>query len=719
MATLSGFLERTIYRNDETYFMVGRIRCDDGMTHTFTCTIPQVSENERLRMDGEWVETKYGSQFKVASYEVIAPTTRAGILRFLSSGLIKQIGPATADKIVAMFGENSLDIIDREPDRLVEIPGISAKKAVIISASYQERRTVAKVMAFLQGYNIGPGTAARICQKYGNDATTVVKSNPFRLVEEIHGIGFRTADRIAAAVGIALDSPQRIRAAILYCLEQGQQAGHVFLPTGELFSQVIGICAPTSPCIDLLSAQLHALTSSAQIILEQDEVHIEIAYLSSLYNAEKFTAEKLLSLSCELIKFSETQIPSTLLDILSADQACAVNRAHESGVLVITGGPGTGKTTTLKTLVNLLCAQGLDVVLAAPTGRAAKRMSEAVGKPAKTVHRLLEYTPNGEAGRFQRNASNPLDGDAIIIDEASMMDIVLFSDFLRAIRQGCRLIIVGDVDQLPSVGAGNVLRDIIASGIVPVARLTQVFRQANTSAIIQSAHLINAGTMPITDSPRSDFCYIDQKDPEVAAELIIDLCARRLPLYRGKDPLDDIQVITPMRNGTLGVQNFNTQLQARINPPSLQKAEVRYGKTVFRIGDKVMQTRNNYQKEIFNGDIGRVTTFNVADMTMFVRYTDAREVEYHLPRDLDELILAYAITVHKSQGSEYPVVIVPISTQHYIMLQRNLLYTAITRAKELVVVVGEKKALAIAIKNNEVRARHSRLEKRLHGTAVQ
>lgn len=716
LTTLTGVLEKTIYHSDETYFTVGRIRCDDGTTHTFTCSLPQLNESERLRLVGDWVETKYGPQLKVTGCEIVAPTTIVGVLRFLSSGLIKQIGPTTAQKIVARFGESSLTVIDQEPERLVEIAGISAKRATIISVSYQERRTVAKIMSFLQGHNIGPGTAAKIYKKYGDNATAVIEENPYRLAEEVHGIGFRTADRIAAATGtIALDSPQRIRAALLYQLEQAQQEGHTFLPVGELFARTAEICAPTAPCATLMNAQLRALAATQKrIVLEVDDVHVEIAYLYALYHAERFVADKLLTLTnCQPIALK------TLNQALSADQSRAVEQAHAHGFLVITGGPGTGKTTTIKSLVDLLGAQGLTVMLTAPTGRAAKRMTEATGKVAKTVHRLLEYTFSGESGHFQRNADNPLDADVVIVDEASMMDIVLFSHLLRAIPQGCRIIIVGDVDQLPSVGPGTVLRDIITSSVIPVAYLTQIFRQAQMSAITRSAHLINAGQMPVLDEPRSDFCFMEHSDPESAAELIIDLCARRLPPYRAKDSSDDIQVITPMRNGKLGVENLNVQLQGRINPPSPSKAEVRFGKTTFRVGDKVMQIRNNYQKEVFNGDIGIVTAFNAEDMTMFIRYADAREIEYQLPRELDELVLSYAITVHKSQGSEYPVVVMPVTTQHYVMLQRNLLYTAITRAKDLVVVVGEKKALAIAIKNNEVRARHSRLEKKLHGTAVQ
>ncbi len=717
MPTLIGTLEKTIYHNNETYFTVGIICCDDGRTHTFTCNLPQLNENERLQLDGEWVETKYGPQLKARNCEIIAPTTIVGISRFLSSGLIKQVGPSTAEKIVKKFGENSLNIIDQAPERLVEVSGISAKKAALISASYQERRGIANILSFLQGHNIGPGTAARIHQKYGDKTVVVVKENPYRLAEEIHGIGFRTADRIAAATGtIALDSPQRIRAALLYQLEQAQLEGHAFLPVSDLFVRVAEICAPTAPCVTLMDAQLQALASQQMVVLETDDAHERIVYLRAIHQAEKFVADKLHALARE---HAILTLPTTTNHTLSADQLRAVECAHLHGLLVITGGPGTGKTTTIKTLADLLEGQGLTIMLAAPTGRAAKRMTEATGRNAKTVHRLLEYAFDGDAGYFQCNTENPLNGDIVIVDEASMMDIVLFSHLLRAIPQGCRLIMVGDVDQLPSVGPGNVLRDIIASGVIPVVYLTQIFRQAQASAITRSAHLVNAGSMPVLDEPRSDFCFMDQSDPEIAAELIIDLCARRLPSYRGKDPLDDIQVITPMRNGKLGVENLNTQLQARINPPSPHKTEARYGKGMFRTGDKVMQIRNNYQKEIFNGDIGRITGFNTEDMIMFVRYADAREIEYNLPRDLDELVLSYAITVHKSQGGEYPVIVVPVSMQHYIMLQRNLIYTAITRAKELVVAVGEKKALAIAVKNNKVRARYTNLKKRLRGTAAQ
>ncbi|NLN06731.1 MAG: ATP-dependent RecD-like DNA helicase [Firmicutes bacterium] len=721
MQSLEGTIERITYYNDETLFMVARVRTDDERLVTVIGNMPRFNVGERLSLQGEWVQHKdFGLQFKAARYELDAPHTEKGIRNFLASGLIRGVGPATAEKIVAHFGLDALQVITATPERLCEVDGIGEKKAKMIAESLKERQEVMKVMAFLQSYGVGIGYAARIYRRYGEETIAKVSENPYRLAEEVFGVGFKTADKIALAMGLAANSPHRIRAAIVFYLNEAQEQGHVYLPKPELIKRICEALSTADAQVteEQVLQQLNRLVQGRQLILEEAEGE-EAVFTAPLYHAECYVAKRLLSLAESRLAVGPVNFAGLEAGgiSLAEEQRQAVRQAAEAGLLVITGGPGTGKTTTIRALLALFQQNGLEVLLAAPTGRAAKRMTEATGMEAKTIHRLLEYAPvQGEASgfAFQRTEERPLEAHAVIIDEMSMVDLPLFYHLLRAIPAGCKLILVGDMDQLPSVGPGNVLRDIIASGAVPAVRLQHIFRQSAHSMIVSNAHAVNCGRMPRLRGSE-DFFFLQEDEPEKVLQLILDLCCRRLPQFKNKDPIDDIQVLTPMRRTVLGVDNLNHHLQKTLNPGAPQKTELRHGAVTFRLGDKVMQIRNNYQKEVFNGDVGRITYINSDDGEMFVAFPDVggpREVIYD-QTELDELVLAYATSVHKSQGSEYPVVVMPVVTQHFIMLQRNLLYTAITRAKELVVLIGTKKALAIAVHNNKVETRYTRLAARL------
>jgi exodeoxyribonuclease V alpha subunit len=721
MESLEGTLERITYYNEDTLFMVARLRSDDEQLHAIIGNLPRLSVGERLVLQGEWtVHRDYGRQFKVYRYETQAPHNEKGIRNFLASGLIKGVGPATAEKIVEHFGLEALDIIAGEPERLCEIPGIGEKKAAVIAESLQERQQIIKVMTFLQSYGVSVGYAARIYRRYGDDTVAIVSENPYRLASEVFGIGFKTADKIALEMGLAPNSPHRLRAAILFQLMQAQEQGHVFLPLEELCQQVAAALVSKTETVttEMVKEEIEYLAEHRRLVLEQLE-EITAVYLTTLYQAECYVAARLLELADSRSLLQAVEPAALAADglTLAPAQQQAVQQAVEAGLLVITGGPGTGKTTTIRALITLFHRNGLEVMLAAPTGRAAKRMTEATGLEAKTIHRLLEYAQTegeGPGFAFQRHEERPLQAHAVIIDEASMVDLPLFYYLLKAIPEGCKLILVGDMDQLPSVGPGNVLRDLITSAVIPVVRLRQIFRQAEDSMIVTNAHRVNEGQLPLLNGS-SDFFFIQEADPDIILQQILQLCSVRLPRYKNRDPIDDIQVLSPMRRHRLGVEQLNIQLQATLNPPAPHKPELKLGHTTFRLGDKVMQIRNNYQKEVFNGDVGRITYINTDDGEMMVMYPDvggAREVFYE-QAELEELVLAYATSVHKSQGSEYPIVVLPVVTQHYILLQKNLLYTAITRAKELVVLIGTKKALGIAVRNNKVATRYSGLATRL------
>ncbi len=724
MQALEGSLERITYYNDSTMFMVARLRGNDDVLYTIIGNMPRFSAGERLRLQGDWRHhSEYGRQFQVSGYEIAMPHNILGIQRFLSSGLIKGVGPATAEKIVERFGMEALDVIEHNPIKLTEIEGIGEKKAAMIGASLQERLEVMNVMAFLQSYGVSTGYAGRIYKKYGDETVKVVSENPYRLAEDVFGIGFRTADKVALEMGISPDSPERIRAAILFLLNKAQDEGHIYLPQAELIKRIMTALTAEDSTLshESVEQQLGRLMREGQLVFDAEAE--DAVYLAPLYYAELYTAKRLREIAEFPPAYNNLELPSleNSEHSLAPEQREAVHSAINTGLLVVTGGPGTGKTTTICSLLSLFLGMGLEVMLAAPTGRAAKRMTEATGVEAKTIHRLLEFTNiEGKGYRFQRDEDRPLKAHVVIVDEMSMVDQALFYHLLKAIPSGCKLILVGDMDQLPSVGPGNILRDIISSGAVPVARLKQIFRQAGQSAIIANAHLVNTGQMPQLKDAANDFYFLNESEPEKILEKILDLCSRRLPEYKNKDAINDIQVLSPMRRNTLGVENLNLLLQRELNPAASHKPEMRSRNVVFRLGDKVMQIKNNYQKEVYNGDIGRITHINREDGEINVLFPDvggAREVVYD-QAELDELVLSYAVSVHKSQGSEYPIVVIPVVTQHYILLQRNLLYTAITRAKELVVLIGTKKALAIAVRNNKVEERYTRLAARLAAEAL-
>ncbi len=737
--TLTGVVERITFHNEENGYTVARVT-PEGKDYTVTVVGPMIGVNvgETIRCEGMWtVHPQYGRQFKAVRVETVYPATLAGIEKYLGSGLIRGIGPVTARRIVRKFGMDTLRVIEEEPDRLLEVLGVGPKRVAMIKAAWEEQREIKDVMVFLQSHGVSTGLAVKIYKQYGKEAIHVLQTDPYRLAREVYGIGFLTADKIARGLGIPEDAPERIAAAIAYLLSQeADKSGHVYLPRSELLQraqEILGV-----PPERILEA-IETLQEQGQIELEPiDEIMSEqgvpvravaeeqAVYLVPFHRAEIGVAHRLQRLldvpdanlfGSRLYMFHQFDWESAFAAVqqetgvrLNADQRRAVRTALTSPVSVLTGGPGTGKTTTVQTIIRFLEAAGARYLLASPTGRAAKRLSEATGRPAQTVHRLLEVSP-GEGLKFRRNETNPLDTDMVIVDEASMLDVLLMNHLLKAIPPGAHLLLVGDVDQLPSVGAGNVLRDIIQSGVVPVVTLQEIFRQPEGSYIIVNAHRINRGQMPIIDNKNArDFFLFKVDDPEVAAQLIVDLVQERIPRRFGLSP-QDIQVLSPMHRGPVGVGNLNLMLQEALNPPHPKKPERRTGGRVFRLGDRVMQIRNNYDKDVYNGDWGRIVKVDLELQQIWVDF-EGRRVPYSF-LELDELVHAYAISVHKSQGSEYPAVVVPVMTTHYIMLHRNLLYTAITRAKQLVVLVGEPRAIAIAVRNARPLARHSGLARRL------
>ncbi len=708
MVNIEGIVERITFRNEDNFYTVFKLLTDTGEIHTCVGNIPQIIVGEELKLTGEWSKhEQYGLQFNVESTFPITPSTLVGIERYLGSGLIKGIGPSTAKKLVEKFGLKTLDIIEKQPHRLLEVEGIGEKKSEIITQAFMAQKDIQDVMVFLQGSGITPTIAAKIYKVYGKESINLVRENPYRLADDIFGIGFKTADKIANNLGIRDDEPHRIRAGIRYALSQAIEQGHTFLPAQELLKAAKELLA-----IDVKESFLTELGKSKQLVIDAER-----CYLPSLFEAECAVARRLIALAKHLPALPfEVELDTDLS--LAPLQELAVKTAMQEKVLVITGGPGTGKTTITKVILAQWEKAGYKVLLASPTGRAAKRLSEATNRPAKTIHRLLEYGYGSTGMGFQKNENNKLKGDALVLDEFSMVDIRLMDSLLNALDEKMRLLFVGDCDQLPAVGPGNVLRDIIESGKIPVVKLTKVFRQKEQSQIIINAHRINQGLFPQIDN-HGDFVFMQRQDPGEIAALIIELVAQRLPNYIKKrfgleNAFDTIQVLTPMRKSETGVDNLNKLLQNRLNPEG-NKNEIRLGYRLFRENDKVMQIRNNYQKDIYNGDIGKITQIEPEEKTMEVLFNDENGDHYlkYEEDELDELTLAYATSVHKSQGSEYPVVVMPITTQHYMLLQRNLLYTGVTRAKKLVVLVGTKKALYICLKNNKTAKRYSFLEKRL------
>ena len=797
METLQGILERIVYENPDTGYTVGRLSArDHAELLTIVGNLASVNPGESILLQGEWIDNpKYGRQFQIEKYETILPANVVGLRKYLGSGLIKGIGPKMAALIVRKFGMDTMDVIENEPDKLARVPGIGRKRVEIIKEAWEAQREIKNVMLFLQSHDVSTAHAAKIYKTYGNDAIAIVTENPYQLADDIYGIGFVTADTIAQKLGMDKGAPQRVEAGIKYVLSQKADDGHVFQHHPELIEACQTMLEQESEAIE---QGIHALVEKEEIINpsfadfpgfnKQDDIsearseydirnqpsrtnneeempdadlkplptddrqlttdnHSAI-YLAPFYYAELGVANQFSRLltygESPAIDHTETDTSSSKIARLltqlenemriqfASQQREAIHTAMTARAMILTGGPGTGKTTTTVGMIRLFEAQGRHITLTAPTGRAAKRLSETTGGEAKTIHRLLEFSP--QINSFKRSRQNPLDTDVVIVDETSMVDLVLMNRLMQAVRPSTTVILIGDVDQLPSVGAGNVLKALIDSQKIPVIELTEIFRQAQESMIVTNAHRINKGDFPeLSGDADRNFFFIEEEDPEEITELISSLIADRLPQHYDYHPIDDIQLLCPMRRGTLGTENLNRRLQEVLNVEytpqknhPLEKA--RFGTRShssqashfgnqsataggFRVGDKVMQIRNNYDYDVFNGDIGRVVAIERIDKKVHIQYPD-KQVAYDTA-DLGELVLAYATTIHKAQGSEYPVVVIPLHTQHYLMLQRNLLYTGITRAKERVVIVGTKKALGICIRNNQVMERNSYLAERL------
>ena len=719
MEVLQGTIERVVFENVDNGYVIARLNSESlpGELITVVGNLASINPGESLLLKGLWVNNpKYGRQFKIEQYETVLPSTIIGLRKYLGSGLIKGVGPVMANRIVDKFGPDTLEIIENQPEKLSQVEGVGKKRIGIIKSAWSAQREIKNVMIFLQSHNVSTTHATKIYKTYQDQAIPVVKENPYRLADDIYGIGFKTADSIAQNLGVDNESPYRVQAGLKYVLSQKAEEGHVFLFRTELISTCQEILELSESAI---SEGISALIAAEDIISETIREE-EAIFLAPFYYAEVGIANIIgrmlqfppASLSQADFDRSIDQIQHSLAIHLANGQKKAIQTAVNSQVMVLTGGPGTGKTTTTLGMIRLLEKLGYRILLAAPTGRAAKRLSEATGREAKTVHRLLEFSPN--EGGFQRNRHNPLEADVVIVDEVSMIDLVLMNNLVKAVSQKTKLILIGDVDQLPSVGAGNVLKDMIASEVVDLVRLTEVFRQAQESMIITNAHQINSGQGPnLTGDASRDFFFIEVDDVDQVAEQIGQLVQSRLPKHYGFDPFNDVQVLCPMRRGVVGSENLNKLLQKLLNPPN--SGMINSG-SMFRVGDKVMQVRNNYEYDVFNGDIGRVEAVDQIDKVLQIRFPD-KIVDYDMA-DLNELVLAYATTVHKSQGSEYQAVILPLVTQHYIMLQRNLLYTGITRAKKIVVLIGSKRALNICVHNNKVTHRNTHLSARLQDRII-
>ena len=805
METLQGILERIVYESLDTGYTIGRLSArDHAELITIVGNLASINPGESLLLQGQWVDNpRYGRQFQIEKYETILPANVVGLRKYLGSGLIKGIGPKMATLIVRKFGMDTMDVIENEPEKLARVPGIGRKRVQIIKEAWEAQREIKNVMLFLQSHDVSTTHAAKIYKTYGNDAIPIVTEDPYRLADDVYGIGFVTADTIAQKLGIDKNAPQRVQAGIKYVLSQKADEGHVFQRRAELIEA----------CQTMLEQELGAIAQGIFDLIEKEEIinpgftdfsdadepvdvgeeqdtyeissqpsavscqedsdqhegstspenlctdnqqpttddHSAI-YLAPFYYAELGVANQFLRLlsgrrqhlNHGILKAEATytealiRLESDMRIRFATQQREAIYTAMTTPAMILTGGPGTGKTTTVVGMIRLFEAEGRRITLTAPTGRAAKRLSETTGREAKTIHRLLEFSPQNNG--FKRNRQNPLDTDVVIVDETSMVDLVLMNRLMQAIRPTTTVILIGDTDQLPSVGAGNVLRELIDSDKIPVIQLTKIFRQAQESMIVTNAHRINKGDFPeLTGDTDRNFFFMEEEDPEVIVELVCSLIADRLPQHYDYHPIDDIQLLCPMRRGMLGTESFNKRLQEVLNPEYITPAvshpleKSRFGvignrnslrhrqgpqsadrsRTAggFRIGDKVMQIRNNYDYDVFNGDIGRVLEIEHLDKKVYIQFPD-KQVAYDTA-DLGELVLAYATTIHKAQGSEYPAVVIPLHTQHYLMLQRNLLYTGITRAKECVVIVGTRRALGICIRNNQVMQRNSYLAERL------
>jgi len=717
---LTGLIERVTYHNPENGFAVLKVVVkgrQDLVTVVGSTT--SVSAGEHLEATGKWVvDREHGQQFKADQLKTTHPASADGIEKYLASGAIRSIGPKLAEKIVHIYKERTLEIFETAPDFLIHVKGIGRERVKRIKQSWQEQKEVRKIMLFLAEHGISSGRAVRIYRTYGQESIAKIKENPYQLADDIRGIGFKTADELAAKLGIDRNSPYRARAAVRYTLGELASQGHVAYPESGVVEHTTKLVQ-----IDQIIVEEAVRAAVAEKAVIREIVEGEAwPYLTALHRAEVGLAQSIHRIA------AATPHPMPKIDVekaiawvegklginLATGQQEAIRQAVQHKMLVITGGPGVGKTTLVRSILEIFTAKEMKCVLAAPTGRAAKRLAETTGRTAKTIHRLLEFDP--ATGEFKRNQQNPLKGDLFVLDEVSMVDVVLGHQFFRAVPAGACVILVGDVDQLPSVGPGSVLADLIASGVVPVVRLTEIFRQAAESEIVTAAYAINQGRMPNLKAPDEgliDFYFIESAEPEAIQDLIVRLVQERIPKRFGFDPKADIQVLTPMNRSVLGARNLNQVLQTALNPGDGGPEVQRFGWT-FRIGDRVIQTENDYNRDVFNGDLGIIEKINRIDQDMVVNF-EGRQVEYDFG-DLDELALAYVLSIHKSQGSEFPCVVIPVHTQHYMMLQRNLLYTAVTRGKKLVVVVGTKKALGMAVRRQDTARRYTALRKRLEGT---
>ncbi|WP_407839113.1 ATP-dependent RecD-like DNA helicase [Streptomyces sp. DSM 116496] len=731
-AVVEGVLERITYANEESGYTVARVDTGRGAGDLLTVvgSLLGAQPGESLRMEGRWgSHPQYGRQFTVENYTTLLPATIQGIRRYLGSGLIKGIGPKIADRIVEHFGLDTLDVIEEQPKRLIEVPGLGPKRTKLIGAAWEEQKAIKEVMVFLQGVGVSTSIAVRIYKKYADASISVVKNQPYRLAADVWGIGFLTADRIAQAVGIPHDSPDRVKAGLQYALSQSADQGHCFLPEDRLIADGVKLLQVDTglviDCLAELAADPEGVVRESVPDPQGGPDPLTAVYLVPFHRAELSLAGQVR----RLLNADEDRLPA-FRDVdwdkalgwlagrtgatLAPAQRDAVRLALTRRVAVLTGGPGCGKSFTVRSIVELARAKKAKVVLAAPTGRAAKRLAELTGAEASTVHRLLELKPGGDAA-YDRE--RPLDADLVVVDEASMLDLLLANKLVKAVAPGAHLLLVGDVDQLPSVGAGEVLRDLLAEGgPVPAVRLTTIFRQAQQSGVVTNAHRINTGLPPITDG-LPDFFLFPEEDTEEAGKLAVDVAARRIPARFGLDPRRDIQVLAPMHRGPAGAGNLNALLQQAITPARPNLPEKRFGGRVFRVGDKVTQIRNNYDKGangVFNGTVGVVTGLDLEEQRLTVRTDEDEEVAYEFA-ELDELAHAYAVTIHRSQGSEYPAVVIPVTTGAWMMLQRNLLYTAVTRAKKLVVLVGSRRALAQAVRTVSAGRRYTAVAPRLSG----
>ncbi|MFI1156541.1 ATP-dependent RecD-like DNA helicase [Streptomyces sioyaensis] len=730
-AVVEGVLERITYANEESGYTVARVDTGRGAGDLLTVVgaLLGAQPGESLRMEGRWgSHPQYGKQFTVENYTTVLPATIQGIRRYLGSGLIKGIGPRIADRIVEHFGTDTLDVIETEPARLVEVPGLGPKRTKLIGAAWEEQKAIKEVMVFLQGVGVSTSIAVRIYKKYGDASISVVRNEPYRLAADVWGIGFLTADRIAQSVGIPHDSPERVKAGLQYALSQSTDQGHCFLPEEQLIADAVKLLGVDTglviDCLGELAADPEGVVRE-KVPGGEEGAPVTAVYLVPFHRAEISLAGRL----TRLLRTDQDRMPA-FQDVdwdkalswlarrtgaeLAPEQQQAVRLALTQKVAVLTGGPGCGKSFTVRSVVELARAKKARVVLAAPTGRAAKRLSELTGADASTVHRLLELKPGGDAAY---DADRPLDADLVVVDEASMLDLLLANKLVKAVPPGAHLLLVGDVDQLPSVGAGEVLRDLLdESGPVPAVRLTRIFRQAQQSGVVTNAHRINSGVPPLTTG-LADFFLFAEEDSEEAGRLTVDVAARRIPAKFGLDPRRDVQVLTPMHRGPAGAGALNGLLQQAVTPARPDLPERRFGGRVFRVGDKVTQIRNNYEKGrngVFNGTVGVVTALDSDEQRLTVRTDEDEEVPYDFD-ELDELAHAYAVTIHRSQGSEYPAVVIPVTTSAWMMLQRNLLYTAVTRAKRLVVLVGSRKALGQAVRTVSAGRRCTALDHRLAG----